>query len=233
MKKTEFACACVALVMASGSAARAASYVDLQKYFPTGDWAAAPSGPGLDVEIPTPSVQSYPDLAAREAVVPPWEADTRDILKVWKARHPKTADPDLCDFLAHQLHVHGIPWRVPMANWDYATDLKPRMKYSAGGMTAEGLTDASWDFCRGYPEVVRGLLGRNPRHSDMMNPRASILWWIKEYELERQKLGGAGADPWRVARGVFLPARPDGRRAQREQRRWKAVAAEQDRILNR
>ena len=235
MKKTGFASTFAALVLASGSAAYADPYVNvnLEKYFPAGDWTAASGdAAGSASAIPTPPSEAVPGQTGSSAV-PPWEADARDILKIWKARDPKTADPDLCDFAARELRAHGIPWRVALANWDYATSLKPRMKFSEDGMTAEGLTDASWNFCRDHPEAVRSLLGRKPQHSDMMNPRASILWWIKEFEMERQKLGGEGADPWRVARGVFYPAEPDGARAKLEQRRWEKTAAEQDRILNR
>jgi hypothetical protein len=105
------------------------------------------------------------------------------------------------------------------------------MKFSKGGMTAEGLTDANWGFCKDHPEAVRALLGREPVRSDMMNPRASILWWIAEYEVERGVMG-EDADPWRIAAGVFYPASPDGKRAKQEVRRWVRVALEHETILS-
>lgn len=230
MKIARFVSACLAFVMTSGSGAHAAP-VDLDKYFSTGNWAAVPDdGAAQAAAIPTPASQAVPGQSTKQAAAPPWQDDSRDICKIWTARNPKTADPDLCEFAARELHTHGIPWKVALANWDYASSLKPWMKYSAGGMTAEGLTDASWGFCRDHPEAVRGLLGREPRHSDMMNPQASILWWIAEYEIERKQLGDG--DAWRVTRGIFYPAEPDGARARLEQRRWQLVAREHDGILS-
>ncbi|MFA6029845.1 MAG: hypothetical protein WC969_08330 [Elusimicrobiota bacterium] len=161
---------------------------------------------------------------------PAWAAAARDMHKIWTARNPKTADPELSAFAAKNLHEHGIPWRLALANWDYASSLKPWMKLTVGDMTAEGLTDANWGFCRDHPEAVRALLGREPKRSDMMNPRASILWWIAEYEVEKRKLGG-DADPWTIVGSIFLPSDPHGKRVAQEQRRWKKVADQHARIV--
>lgn len=207
-------------LLLTAQAARAAVSADLGKFFPESS---------LVSEVPAVEGRAVPGQPPQAA--PPWLADAKDLCKVWTARNPRTAEPALCEFAARELRAHGIPWRVALANWDYASSLKPWMKYSAGGMTAEGLTDANWGFCKDHPEAVRGLLGREPRRSDMMNPRASILWWIAEYELEREKLG-AGADPWSIAAAVFYPASPEGKRARLEVRRWKRVAAEHERILS-
>ena len=132
--------------------------------------------------------------------------------------------------LVAELRARGIPWRLALANWDFATDLLPTHRYSAGGMTAEGLTDASWQWCKDHRDVVQGLLGRPGRRSDLYNPRASILWWIAEFEEQRAKMGEK-TDPWRVAAGVFLPAAPYGKRAEKELRAWRSTMAKQDRCV--
>lgn len=160
----------------------------------------------------------------------PWRADAREMHKIWACRHPRTADLSLCEFAARELRAHGIPWRLALANWDFATDLLPSHRYSAGGMTAEGLTDASWQWCKDHRDVVQGLLGRPGRRSDLYNPRASILWWIAEFEEQRAKMGEK-TDPWRVAAGVFLPAAPYGKRAEKEIQAWRSTMAKQDRCV--
>ncbi|MCX5797593.1 MAG: hypothetical protein NTY77_19050 [Elusimicrobia bacterium] len=178
--------------------------------------------------LPTKKEESLPASPAKAEE--PWRADAQEMYKIWTCRHPRTADMALCEFAARELSAHNIPWRIALANWDFATDLLPSHRYSKGGMTAEGLTDASWTWCKGHREVVRGLLGRPGERSDLYNPRASILWWIAEYEEHAQKMGKK-ADPWRVAAGVFLPAAPYSDRAEDEMRGWKDVAAKQDRCL--
>lgn len=170
--------------------------------------------------LPTKKEESLPASPAKAEE--PWRTDARDMYKVWTCRQPKTADLSLCEFAARELRAHNIPWRVALANWDFATSLKTSHRYSAGGMTAEGLTDASWTWCRGHREVVRGLLGRPGKRADLYNPRASILWWIAEYE-EHRGIMGKDTDPWKIAGGVFLPAAPNSKRVQREIRGWKSV----------
>jgi hypothetical protein len=178
--------------------------------------------------LPTKKDEKLP--AASESGSEPWRADAREMHKIWACRHPRTADMSLCEFAARELRAHDIPWRLALANWDFATDLLPTHRYSAGGMTAEGLTDASWQWCKDHRDVVQGLLGRPGRRSDLYNPRASILWWIAEFEEQRAKMG-AKTDPWRVAAGVFLPAAPYGKRAEQELRAWRSTIAKQDRCV--
>lgn len=183
--------------------------------------------------LPTKKEESIPAPAPQASE--PWRADARDMYQIWACRHPRTADLSLCEFAARELSAHNIPWRIALANWDSATDLSPSHRYSAKTtkgvtMTAEGLTDASWQWCKGHRQVVKSLLNRPGEHSDMYNPRASILWWIAEYEEHQQKMGKK-ADPWRVAAGVFLPAAPYSERAEDEMQKWQNVAAKQDRCL--
>jgi len=143
-----------------------------------------------------------------------------------------TDDLPLCAFAARELSKYEVPgrtpmlWRVALAYWVNGSGLKYRTKTTAKGMTAEGLTDASWTYChgvRGNVGDIMKVLGRTKaRRSDMMNPFCSIRWWIAEYLEWRAKLG-SNADNWRIAGAVFYPARPFGRRVRREIGTWQSI----------
>ncbi|MDD5656948.1 MAG: hypothetical protein PHF00_06805 [Elusimicrobia bacterium] len=229
-----------------------------------------------------PPAQDVAAVVGKPVAQEPWAQDAREICNIWRAHNPKTwnitleqfakADGQfrrswndtatgnlpLCEFAARELSKIEGParsprlWRVALAYWISGSSLKPNMRFSAGGMTTEGLTDANWRYCVARPDAVAdllGVLGRTRlRHSngrsgnDMMNPFFSIRWWMAEYLDWRSKLPGSRGwrmqsrqnrepDNWDITGAVFLPvaySNPNSRRlkrVQREIRVWKQLDA--------
>jgi len=140
---------------------------------------------------------------------------------LWQRANPKTYDPALADWFAGRHYAAGVgpDWAYSFVYCWSGSNLNPAMVSgdTLGGYHARGLVDTLWSTHKGNKGAVRTTLevrglkwNEQVLHDPYVATRLHLIEWL-EYRDPR--------DPWRTARKVFLPMRPDGRRAFSEQRR--------------
>jgi len=141
---------------------------------------------------------------------------------LWQRVNPSSYDPDLADWFVNRHYAAGVgpDWAYSFVYCWSGSDLNPRMVSAdtLGGYHARGLVDTLWSTHRGNRVSVAATLearglewNEQVLHDPFVATRLHLIEWLDYRD----------RDPWRTARKVFLPGRPDGGRAFYEQtRRW-------------
>ena len=134
---------------------------------------------------------------------------------LWRTLNAKTYAPSLVEAFCREHEMQGIAaswWHSFIYAHSGSDGLNPRMRYSAGGMTARGLMDCTE---RQYP-LAQAL--RRFRKVDFYDTYFSIANHCFQAMCIHQSTGREG---FALMRAVFLPRSPDGGRAWEEQNvRW-------------
>ena len=136
---------------------------------------------------------------------------------LWQRLNATSYTPDRAAFFCHEHELQGIAeewWYSLIYAYSGSDGLNPRMRYSAGGMTARGLMDCTE---RQYP--LDQALRRFGRW-DLYDVECSIANHCYQAGCIHRN---TGREEYALMRAVFLPRSPDGRRARREQRRWQRI----------
>ena len=155
------------------------------------------------------------------------EADLRlrKCAYIWVRLEPCHFSRDISDFFVQEHARAGIPgeWLVSLVYAHSGSGLDPGMTYSAGGMTARGLMDAT------ELQYPRGQCLRRFGTTDLHDPWVSIATHVYQAAGIHASSGREGMA---LLRAVFLPQAPDGQRAWQEQTgRWEPRDARFRRIV--
>jgi hypothetical protein len=168
--------------------------------------------------------QKEPALAPPRTTQPTGDPAALDCAYVWQRLAPWSFSVSRCEFFVAEHERQGIAAEWP-ASWCYGmsgSSMKPSMTYSAGGMTARGLMDATE---LQYPrEQCRKRFGTTSLH----DPQVSIATHVFQAAGIHHNTGRRG---FSLMRAVFLPRAPDGGRARQEERRWRGIAGRMNKLL--
>lgn len=157
------------------------------------------------------------------ADLPPQDLARAKCRFLWERVNQETYDPALADWFVARHYAAGVgpDWAHSFAYCWSGSDLNPHMvsRDTIDGYHARGLVDTLWTTHRGNRASVASTLearglewNEQVLHDPYVAARLHLIEWLAYREPN---------DPWRTARKVFLPARPDSGRAFAEQtRRW-------------
>ena len=140
---------------------------------------------------------------------------------LWQRANAKSYEPAVADWFVTRHYAAGVgpDWIYSFCYAWSGSDLNPKMVSgdTLGGYHARGLVDTLWSTHRGNRASVAATLearglewNEQVLHDPYVATRLHLIEWLEHRRPN---------DPWRTARKVFLPGRPDGSRAFREQRR--------------
>lgn len=135
---------------------------------------------------------------------------------LWARVAPWSYSKGLCEFFVaeHERAEIGSEAYWSLVYGYSGSDLKPSMVCRGGGMTALGIMDGT-ELHLSVAQCRRRFGTANRANS-----------WVSIASHVAQVAGlhrSRGREGWSLMRAVFLPSRPDGARAKREQRRWLAI----------
>jgi len=142
---------------------------------------------------------------------------------LWERINAKSYKPELADWFVERHYAAGVgpDWIHSFVYCWSGSDLNPSMVSgdTLGGYHARGLVDTLWSTHRGNRASVAATLearglewNEKVLHDPFVAARLHLIEWLAYRDPD---------NPWRTARKVFLPMRPDSGRAFSEQhRRW-------------
>jgi hypothetical protein len=161
--------------------------------------------------------EAVPELAPQRTTQPPSDRAILDCCYTWQKMAPWSFAVARCEFFVNEHERQGIKgeWPYSFAYGMSGSSMRPGMSYSAGGMTARGLMDAT------ELQYPRGQCLKRFGTTSLHDPQVSIATHVYQAAGIHRHTGRTG---FSLMRAVFLPRAPDGGRARQEQRRWESIA---------